>query len=127
MSTYQIAQGYNNQAALQDVDPQPASPGLKYPRMIYAVSGLAYFDGVPYTEWVYADVLSESAYASLLSQFGLSTSIGSAKVTVRTMVDPARATWSVYNAIISQNLEAEYKRGFWRNVVFRLRLYEALS
>lgn len=124
MTTYQVAQGHDNVAGLTDVTPQPASPGLLYPREIVAADGTVYEDGAAYTRWAFEPLISAAQYSALLSQFGL-TSARSAQVTVRTVTDAARTTWDTYNATIVRPADAQYRRGFWRDVVFVIKGLEA--
>jgi hypothetical protein len=128
MSSYQIVDGYDNTSLLATFSPQPASPGLLYPRRIISVGGHEYDDGQPYTFWVYKGVIPASEYDALLVTFGLATQVSN-EVTITTMVDTDRATWNNYNAIIvrpKNGDEATYEKGFWRDVKFKIKLVEAL-
>ncbi len=121
--TYQIAAGQNNAAGLTALTPQPASDGLLDAKTVYAVSRAIYGDGL-FTIWRYT-MLSETEYASLLTQTGL-TSVRYAEVTVKTNAGGNRAIWSNYNAIIQRAVNPRYRRGFYRDVEFTVQLLEAL-
>lgn len=124
---YQIADNYNNAAGLVDISPQPASPGILYPREVVAVSGVVYDDGAPYTMFVYKGVMSNTQYNSLLTQFGL-TSARTNEVTVRLLLDD-RITYANYNAIVVKprnGVDAKYRNGFWHDVTFRVKQLEAV-
>lgn len=127
--TYQIASGHDNAGGLVTVTPQPASPGILYPRRIYAASGAVYEDGTPYTLWVYSDILTADQYDALLTAFGLTAAV-SALVTVRTISGEDRTTYTTYNARIVRPRNgdtAKYANGFWHDVVFVIREMEALA
>jgi len=126
--TYQIATGHDNAAGLADVTPQPASPGILYPRRVYAASGDVYEDGTPYTLWGYKDILPADEYAALLTAFGLASAV-SALVTVRTVAGEDRTTFANYNARVIKPRNgdtAKFANGFWHDVVFVIRELEAL-
>lgn len=122
--TYQIADGHDNEAGLTIVTPQPACEGIFYPKDIISASGDVYETGAAYCEWRFGPELLETSYAALLTQFGL-TIAKTNEVTIRTMSDPARATFANYNALIIRP-RAKYQNGFYRDVVFLLKRLEAL-
>jgi hypothetical protein len=129
MSSYQIVDGYNNAGTLATFSPQPASPGILYPRRDIAVSGHEYVNGQPYTFWQYKGIIPASQYDALLTLFGLSNTVVSNEVTVKTMTDPDRTTWANYNAIIVLPVNGQdvtYERGFWRDAKFKVKLVAAL-
>jgi len=125
MSSYQIAAAFDNAAGLTALDPQPSSDGVLDASRVTAVSGKVYADGTPYTIWRYAKEITETQYASLLTQMGL-TSVVSLKVTVKTNAGGNRATWSNYNAIIVKPEAPKYRKGFYRDIEFVVKLWEAL-
>jgi len=128
VSVYQYAPGHNNAEGLVALDPQPMSPGLLYPLRIYAASGEVYDHGSAYTIWRY-NFLTPAQYAALLSALGLASAV-TAPITATTITDAARTTWANYNARIvrpAHGTQAQFRRGFWRDVEFVLRELEALT
>lgn len=125
MTSYQIASGHNNAAGLTALDPQPASDGILDGVRIEALSGAVYADGAPYTIWRYPGLLSETQYGSLLTQTGLATA-RYAEVTVKTNASADRATWTNYNAIIVKPFNPRYRKGFYRDVEFIVKMLETV-
>lgn len=128
MSVYKLATEHDNAEELLTVDPQPMSPGILYPERRYAADGSAHDHGTVYTVWQYS-ILTPAQYTALLTAFGLASAV-SALVTVATVDDVARTTWSNYNARIvkpEHGKTAQFRRGFWRDVQFMLRELEALA
>ena len=121
---YQIVDGHDNEGTLADVTLQPASPIVEAGRVRVAGDTLSYADGFETAYWAYEDLLPNSDYETLLTEFGVSAA-ESNEVTVRTYSRGTR-TFANYNAVIRKPLKAKYKEGFWRNVVFELTLIEAL-
>lgn len=122
--TYQIADGHNNAAGLANVTTQPACEGIRYPRETIAANGDVFEDGAPFVEWRYGPELHEDTYAALLTQFGLS-SAKTNEVTVRTTQSANRDTFANYNGLIVRP-QPLYRRGFYRDVVFVVKMLEAL-
>ncbi len=126
---YQIATGFNNQAGLTSVSPQPSSDGVAISRVIYTVNQKAIDDGIYVTLWRYS-ALDQTSLNNILSTMGIAAGTRTYEVTVRT-TDETRS-YSDYNAILISplgyegNTRAKYEGGFWHNVVFEFRLLEKL-
>lgn len=68
--TYQVADGADNEAGFSDVSPQPKSEGIKPTRRTYGADGTVIDEG-KYVELEFNMLASQSAYDSLLTQFGI--------------------------------------------------------
>jgi len=118
-TVYSLADGSDNEAGFVAVNPQPASEGLLYPARVYATDGTPIDKGLPYVEWRFGPELIETAYSSLLTQFGLASAISN-DVTIATNTAANRASFSNYNGKIIRPERPQYEKGFYRNVVFRI-------
>lgn len=82
MTTYRVKTGHDQAlVSLVDVSPQPTSGGMRPTRRSYAADN-SVFDESKYVELEFKSLGSASAYQTLLTQFGLSSSVASANVTV---------------------------------------------
>lgn len=129
MSVYKIAPGHDNADGFVTLNPQPASPGLLYAERRFAANGAVYDHGAAHTLWIYDGILTPAQYSAVLTDCGL-ISVVSALVTIYTLTDAARATWTTYNARIVRpfnGADARFKRGFWRDVTFILRELEVVT
>jgi hypothetical protein len=124
MGTYQIADGYDNEAGFSNVSPQPAATGLYYPKRVWAADGTPKDKGSPFVIWRFKKEIPEDVYSSLLTQFGLASAISN-EVTIRTVNDAARTTWANYNGIIIRPLNPKYERGFYRDIEFMIKMLES--
>lgn len=121
MSVYQIADGFDNEAGFTTVDPQPACEGLLYPSRRLMIDGTPIDKGLPFVVWRYKGsptALPADVYAGLLTLFGLTGSTIYNDVTIKTMIDPARTTWTNYNGRIIRPERVQYENGFYRNIDF---------
>ena len=80
-SNYKIAVGWNMQAGVLALDPQPRSPGVKATRRTYAASGAVYDEGL-YVELLWSAIDDELVYVNILTHFGLHNNNLFSKVTV---------------------------------------------
>lgn len=95
-SNYRAAPGHGIALlSLVLIDPQPASAGFKVTERSYGLSGAVY-QQAPYIELVWSMIETPTQYASILSQFGL-TSVLYANVTV--YIPNAAYTYARYNGI----------------------------
>lgn len=128
MSTYQVAQGWNNVSSLADMEYTPLkiyvprNPTTSPARITTTLDGSAVADGAKTAALVYDDYLTTERMHHLLDQFGLRTGyaeLESAKVTVR--IPGVGRDWKTWNAII-YHPHAEFVLGRFRDVSFRLAL-----
>lgn len=96
MTLYAYGNGHNvADGSLTDADPQPRTPGILYPELIVSLSGKAFNDGSPFTEWEYRFLTYEVA-DDIFDGLGISESNPSNTVTIR---QPDNSeTWYRYNA-----------------------------
>lgn len=95
-SDYRVATGHGVAlVSLVAVTPQPASPGPKATERSYGLNGAVY-EQAPYIELVWSALDSPTEYASILSQFGL-TSVLYANVTV--YIPNGAYAYARYNAV----------------------------
>jgi len=125
MTTYQIAAGWDNTGGLADFSyltrKPPRMAGITYGETRVAGDHLEYEDGYRVAELVYG-WLTKTEIAALLSQFGLSDSTISAKVTIKLPANASR-TFTNYNAVIHAPKypdDGEHYFGVWRDVTFPL-------
>lgn len=81
MSTYQVADGYDNEAGFANVNPQPMSEGIKATRRSHGGDGSVYDEG-KYVELVFTMLPDVTTYQSVLNQFGVQSALTNA-VTVK--------------------------------------------
>lgn len=125
MSVYQVAPGWNNAGELAAIVPQGASPdAIQYPELRYAADGSASFHGYMFMDLVWSS-LERAQYNSLMTQFGLSQTTASARVTVTIREDDD--SFANYNATAIHVKAAKRARPFWKQLTIRLRNLEALS
>ena len=118
--TYEVADGDDNEAGFADVSPQPKSEGIKPTRRTYGADGSVIDEG-KYVELEFNMLASQTAYDSLLTQFGVNGSLTN-DVTVRVRDE----TWAFVNkngtAIRPEmGRDARWGRFFPRNVVMLIR------
>lgn len=124
--TYQIADGFDQTGSLADVLVQPRCEGIIYPDRIVALDDTEYDDGYGLTKWEYS-MLTSDQFNALLAQFGLSSTVLTNDVTISTRIDDR--TFANYNGKIVLPIngkERKYRRGFWRDVTFRIKQLEAI-
>lgn len=127
MTTYQIAAGWDNYAAvdvasLADGYREGYTPRVTPGRVLIGMDGLAVADGCFETSWVWADYLRGPKFAALLTKLGLA-SAESAKVTICTL--GRTREWEWWNAIIYRP-DPVYKSGRFDETVFPIKLVEEL-
>jgi hypothetical protein len=121
--TYQIVDGYNNEATLAAVTVQPLSQGIIAGRFSIAGDGSKVHDGFPSTVWEYT-ALTDTQFAALNTQFGVSRDTPSNQVTIQTNPHEDADTWQVFNGIIDYpnvTREGNYRNGFWHDVEYQIR------
>lgn len=120
MTSYMVALGWSQVNSLSRVIVQPSSPGLLFGAFETSVLGLSVPQGRAYTIWNYG-ILTPDQLTTLLTQFGLSDTVKSRKVTVATRDD--------YGFYLRRNCYIGYPENgrqmrrevaFWRNVSFLL-------
>lgn len=119
---FQVAIGFNNVLGLTDLSIEPRFSGIKYPAVIFSVSGKKYRDGQPFAELRW-DYLRKADWGTILSLFGLSDSNPSSEVTVRILKNDFQ-TWGNFNAIaVIPEFEdgIVHERGKFLDVVIVLR------
>ncbi len=121
--TYKFASGFNNEAGLVDINPQPASPGIKAGRVSEPLDNSAFEDGYANTELVFSSIEADT-YGSLLTAFSLTTS-RSTDCTISLPTNADRDTFANYNATIKRIEDPDYK-AFWSDVRFKVIIREAL-
>jgi len=125
--TAQLALGNNNAGALADVSPQPAMSGLEYLRLTFGADDSVNRDGKPITHWTYG-FLTPAQFTALLAALGVSETVKSAAVTVRTLTNDF-TTFANYNAraiMPEVNTDYRYYGGLFLDVTITFRGLEAL-
>lgn len=125
-SDYRAASGYGVAlGSLVAINPQPSSGGIKATQRTYGTSGKAHEMG-EYAELVWSVVETPTQYASILSQFGL-TSVLENQVTV--YIRNSAFAYARYNAIAVRpqlGVDGNWDNYFLRGVVIVLRNLVAL-
>ena len=128
MTTHQIADGWNNQAGLTDLNPQPFSEGIR------PYTELGGFDGSIdesdlYDEWVCGEEVDWPTYASFNTQCGLSRAVTVNDVTIRTI---HQGVWVDANATIQRPNPKRVHRllgdnELFEGVVYKIIIWEILG
>ncbi|MCC6454210.1 MAG: hypothetical protein IT328_04655 [Caldilineaceae bacterium] len=125
--TYKIATGWN--VALEDLDdivPQPSTPGLQYTRRTFGADDTVYDEG-PFIPLNFAALESAEEYQSLLAQFGLT----SARIALVTLyAQNENYVWKRFNGkIVKPSIPGDGSRSnfFLRGFVFLVKSLEALD
>ncbi len=82
MTTYQVADGFDNEGGFADIDPQPMCPGITPTRRTFAADGTV-IDEAPYVEFIFNVVKDVTTYQSILTQFGINAALTN-DVTIKT-------------------------------------------
>jgi hypothetical protein len=98
-TTFQVADGHDNEMDLEDLVVQPTSKGIAYAKYVSSPGGKKVPKGDPYTAWGFSSVITETQGESILTQLGLDETTCSAQVTVNTRV--FGSTFDAFNATIS--------------------------
>ncbi|TXH57990.1 MAG: hypothetical protein E6Q97_03370 [Desulfurellales bacterium] len=121
-SNYKVATGAGVAlVSLAAMTPQPKSEGVRYARRTHSADSALHQEGA-YIELVWSMIEDQSAYATLLTQFGL----GSATyATVTVYVPNERYIYTRYNGVALLP-EASQRDYFIRDVVIVVRDLSAL-
>lgn len=121
MATYQVADGFDNEAGYADLSPQPRCERIHYARRADTLSHIVYHDG-PYADLVHAQGgnqgVTVAEFSALLTAYGVTmTSSNDITVTLPGS-DRAMDNWNGTVSLYS----ARFQNGLWRDVVFRVIL-----
>ena len=120
MSTYQVADGFDNEAGFADVSPQPKSEGIKPSRRTYGGDGSVYDEGT-YVELVFNMIPDVASYQSLLNQFGVQSALTN-DVTVKVRNETFAFVNKNGTAIRPEpGRDVRWNKFFPRNVVILIR------
>jgi len=125
---FQAVTTWNNAANLALVAIQPASAGIIDPDIRIAGDGTRFAHGSQFTEWRWG-FLTVAQFGALMTQLGISRTVKSAQVTIRTVVQSDYATYANYNAIANYpepDTGYQYRGGRYMNVVIAFTRLEAL-
>jgi hypothetical protein len=116
---YQRAIGWNQASALGNMSPQPRSPGILYGEFDTSPLGLSVPQGRPFTYWEFVEVITQAQLDSILTQLGLSDTVMSRQITVRTRDNNGQfITRNAYVSYPKNGDEMRRELAFWRRVRF---------
>lgn len=117
---YQVADGWNNAAALANLTVQPKSYGIQWSDSITGLTGDESDDGTAFFEWIYTSIFGYDL-ATVFAALGVAlTGPRSNHVTARTLQDPLNEVWANYNCIVIRpEIENRGRYALYRNIVFK--------
>lgn len=125
--TYKVGLGHDiDLVDLDDLVPQPHSPGIKPTRRTYGADGTPFDEGL-YVELIWNALGSAALYQSILTQLGLNL-LKSSSVTVYVRTDTW--TWVRCNGLAIRpelGRGAEWEMPFPRNITVLVRNLELLE
>lgn len=118
MSTYQIADGHDNEASFAVMTPQPAGrSGQRYPELVFYGNGQADFEGGLFMELSW-DTMTRAQYNTLRTQLGISDTVASNDVTVK--IRQNDNTFDDWNATLIYLRTEQRRPDGWRGFSVRL-------
>lgn len=126
---YAIVDGFNNEMTLEELDPQPSTPGgIQTADRIWAADGSSYPDGQKFVELVFT-FLEDQQKTDMDTDLGVSEDVTSNQITVRLRTNSASAgvpVFANYNGVV--HFPETIKRDMvgWSQVIYRVTGLEAL-
>lgn len=118
MTSYQIADGHDNEASFAAISPQPASEAVRAPELVYYGDGSAEFVGAAFVELRWSS-LSRTQYTALRTQLGISDTVASNEVTIKLRLNDD--TFDDYNGTLVY-LRTERRMPYgWRDFSVRVK------
>lgn len=127
-SDYRVKVGHDNPLIdLVTISPQPRSSGLKATERTYGIGASGVFELAPYCELVWDVLETETEYTTLLTAFGLSSSLTSS---VTVYIRNSAYAYARYNATAVRpqiGTDGQWDNFYLRNFVILLKNLELAS
>jgi hypothetical protein len=125
---FRAVSGWNNAPSLTKVDPQPASPGVIDPDIRVGGEASRYGHGSRFTEWRYG-FMTVAQFTAMNARLGISRTIKSGPVTIRTVLQDNYAIYANFNAVAvmpEPDTGYRYVAGRYLDVIYVFTRLEAI-